>query len=153
MHGGKLFSCAPFKFSEEVKQAKIDRKSHNELLSVNATVCGNWEKYGIHMIDSVLEIIEERPLSVEKRRVGDNSLRLIQLSKGANLTIQTHKNIQPIFNINFFFQNGYLPVNITDNFSAFKNVISLFNNMIEKGEAPFDPEETVRSINTLIEGY
>ena len=149
---GELFSCAPFKLSREVEQAKAKRNEYGKLLSVNATVSGTWEKYGIHIIDSVFRIISEKPCHIIKQRIGNNVLRQIQIDNGASFLIQNHEELKPTFNINFFFQSGHLQVKIEDNFTAFKNVIHSFERMIETGLPPFAPCETAQAINLLIDG-
>ena len=153
LENGQLMSCSGFKYCAELDNVRyFYGRNSPKIKLINSVVINDWEKYGIHIIDSVLSFTTSLPVSVKAVQLEKTSLYLIQMDDGSLFTLSTVGNSEQTFFIQVIDEDVRFDVNIYDNFRAFKRTLSHFYDMVKKKSVKEDHQSTMISIKTLIAG-
>lgn len=133
---GQIFTCSPLKYAKEFSVGEREIETLGEIKSIHAIVMKSWDKYSIHVLDPILNIIGF-----------DQTIKSVRTTKAngtVNVVYLTNKNI--LINITVIEAATYLPFKITilgtnnllelemkDTFDAFKSSLQKFINIIKKG--------------------
>ncbi|WP_342473017.1 Gfo/Idh/MocA family oxidoreductase [Metasolibacillus sp. FSL H7-0170] len=148
---GQLMSVAGLRFAKELDDVKADIDSFGKLQTIHSSVIMDWEKYGIHIIDGVLGIINEKPKYI--KYVSDGAgLYVVGFESGLTWTINTLGNSVKTFNIEIWSECKRATVEIQDNFSMFRRMLYRFVKLVEENKVIYNPENTLISIALLIAG-
>ena len=148
---GQLMSCSALKYSDALKELKKDLISLGDIKYLNTTVCLDWLKYGIHMIDCILELELEEIISI-KSSIEDKESFVLTTSSEDNIFINCLGNVGPTFDMSIIGTNGKRTIGMYDNFSAFKNCLKVFFKMCREKKPPIPPSTTLKSMSILSAG-
>lgn len=149
---GLLMSCSGLRYCKELEPVRIDLESFGSVPLVRAAVINGWQKYGIHMLDATLGIWD---IDVESIRYIDNKTYDTFLLEFVNGMIVQIDNLGPdiiTFSYEIFGSKKCQKFEIRDNFSSFKNTLSLFINQVKTRVPAMDWSSMNRSISILIAG-
>ena len=113
----------------------------------------SWERYAIHIIEPVLHIIgnQGKIKNIKNTGEGDKHIVTVTWEKGLQVNFTTLGYIPSPISIRVFGKNGFKELIFKDPFSAFKNALKTFINVILKKEQPV-PKDFVLDIIKIIEG-
>ena len=148
---GKLMSCSGMRFCGELDELRQDPTAIGDLRVVRAVVLNDWARYGIHMVDAVLGALPVTPISVTRLPATHDSLA-VRLSGNALLTVDALGEAEKVFDVSFYGSRGRLSVDLLDNFTAFRRTLGGFIDMVRNGRPAVPPEDTWRSVATIIAG-
>jgi len=151
LESGKLMSCAGMRYAPELDEARENISDYGEIPLINAIALNTWETYGIHMIDAVLNVTPARPIAVTALKAPHESFA-IQMDDGSLFQINTLGNVPKTIHVEIYGRNKTSQHDLYDNFTMFRRALILFMNMIETGQPPIPPRDTVIAMNTLIAG-
>lgn len=148
MKKGLLMSASGLRYSSEIKKVKKEIKKLGKIKFVIANISNDWRRYGVHM----LEIIEELNLleikEIQKIKSKYTSFNLIN-KKNINLIINCLGKNNPTLNLSFFGTKGKYSIDFEDNFSAFKNMLIKFLQMVKKRKIVLSPKKTIKIMETI----
>ena len=149
LKNGLLMSTSGLRFAKEVNFLRKNQKKLGKIKSVNALVLNDFFKYGVHMLD----ILDELNLLKVKKilRLKSNIDQIIFFCENkVVINLQCLGKINKIFSINLVGQKSSMQIDITDNFSAFKNTLVNFIKMIKTKKQVLNCKKTLNVINLLI---
>src|SRR5690606_23475140 len=64
LESGRLMSCSGMRWARELDEPRAALAEYGELRLIRGAILNDWEKYGIHLIDAILNLTPARPVSV-----------------------------------------------------------------------------------------
>lgn len=151
LYKGQLMSVAGLRFAIELDETKANIKSFGELKFIQSTVINDWEKYGIHIIDGVLGLLNQKPKSIQYIN-SSAEMYIVSFESGLVWTINILGNAPKTFNIQIWGESKRANIEVEDNFSMFRRMLFRFTKLVETNEILYNPENTLISITLLIAG-
>ncbi|MDB5208437.1 MAG: inositol 2-dehydrogenase/D-chiro-inositol 3-dehydrogenase [Flavisolibacter sp.] len=149
--GKLIMSCSSMRYATEVRTARTEFAALGQLELVTATGKKDWMKYGVHMLEAVLMLLDDnRPLTVQ--HIGEEGKDIVHLTfaGGLQVIINLFMEISPTFQISVFGQKGWRQIEIKNSYSMFRDNIIEFVRSVEEGKARLDFAKTENVIRTLI---
>ncbi|MCP4705985.1 MAG: Gfo/Idh/MocA family oxidoreductase [candidate division Zixibacteria bacterium] len=150
-YDSQIFTCSALRFADEFNPKKIDIGSLGKLKSITATIMKDWQKYGVHIIDPVLNIIGDQGCIKNVEATQDIDIRNVNINWESGLVtnfITTGSN-QSNLEIKIDGTNGSKIILFNDTFAAFKNCLQAFIKTIRTNESL--PQESVLKVIEVIE--
>ena len=151
----KIFSCSALRYAPELKKLKKDINDVEKIKSINAKVPKNWDKYAIHAIEPIEELLGEL-ITDEKRRVitnkrGTKQYTSFHLAKELEINIECMgKNKCDYIELEVITGEKRFQVAFENTFAAFRNTHIKFLEGIEF-EKEITPYSQLESIVKMIE--
>ncbi len=151
-HPGQIFTCSALRYSQELVLSQHDRQEVGEIRQIVAFTPKSWNKYAVHIIEPVLNMLPEfdEPVSF-----GGGSPNRFPEDKSGTLLVNWRSGVQTAF---FATGDGVSPISIRvvgtkgfkdlifrDSFSAFKSALEAFVEGI-RSQSVASP----KSFNTLV---
>jgi len=151
LNAGKLMSCSGLRFARELDgpRANIDR--YGTLRLIRGAVINGWDKYAIHLLEAVSEILPGRVDTVTPIP-SDHASVALTWTTGVLFQLDALGPVPKTFQVDIFGSHARSTHEIADNFSAFRRTLYRFLNMVRTGEPPIDPEETIHIIDVIRAG-
>lgn len=124
---GQVFSCSALAFSKDLSLSESCKSELGKILQVSARVVKSWEKYGVHVIEPVLNLIGRREVASINRSSSPPTNRLtITFSDNTGVDfVSSYKSQLPI-EIDVFGSEGAKRLTFGDTFYAFKAALMSF---------------------------
>jgi predicted dehydrogenase len=151
LEAGKLMSCSAMRYARELDEARADLSAYGELRLVRAAILNSWEKYGIHMVDALLNLLPDRPSAVIPLEAEHASMAL-SMDNGLLVQIDALGDVVPCFRIDLFGTRKNSSHEIKDNFSMFRRMLWHFLHSVENGEPAIESDRTLEAMRVLIAG-
>jgi hypothetical protein len=151
LENGKLMSCSGLRYAKEVDTVRGNIIDYGESMLVRGTVLLSWEKYGVHMLEGILSLLQARPISVSGIPASHMSV-MIRMSDGSNIQVDALGNVPKIFRVDVIGNRKISTHEISDNFSMFRRMLWHFAEMVKTGKPPIQPHETLDIMKVLIAG-
>jgi predicted dehydrogenase len=148
---GKLMSCSGMRYASELDEPRATLSEYGVIRLVRGAILNSWEKYGIHIVDAVLNTISSRPVSVISLPAAHASLA-ISMNDGSIFQVDALGDTVMCFRIDLFGTRKISSHVITDNFSMFRRMLFHFIRSVESGKPAIDPRLTVNTMRLLIAG-
>jgi predicted dehydrogenase len=148
---GKLMSCSALRYAPELDGLRGELPDFGRLKLIQATVCLDWTKYGIHMVDAILSLGLPAPVEIEALRSNHESFQ-ITLADDTPVRIDALGLTGVTFQFDVFGERKRASLGLYDNFSSFKRCLEAFVSMIKSGKPAVPPETTLLSMAILRAG-
>ncbi|MEK5146262.1 Gfo/Idh/MocA family oxidoreductase [Psychrobacillus sp. FSL K6-4615] len=148
---GQLMSMSGMRYAIELDDIRSNLKDYGELKIIQSSVINDWEKYGIHLLDAVLGILPNSPVSIEYIKT-TSDMYLLNFEDGLTWTINILGNAPKTFNINVWGITKRASFNIEDNFSMFRRMLWRFGQLVSQNEVYYRPHDTLVTLCLLIGG-
>ena len=129
---GQIFTCSALRYSKDLKLNKEVLKNIGKITEINAFIPNSWEKYSVHIIEPVLNMLEINDIpnqyEIVKNSDQDNSKRtlIVQWKSGIKTTFTTTgKEFTNTF-IRICGKQNYYELNFSDTFFSFKSALEDF---------------------------
>lgn len=128
---GQIFTCSALRFSHELKLSDEDKAQVGEIRQVIACTPKSWDKYAVHIIEPVLNMLPvgDRLLSstkVEGGAGGTSGAVSVSWNSGIQTTFfATGDGVTPI-SIRVLGTKGWKELVFSDSFAAFKAALESF---------------------------
>ena len=150
----QIFTCSALQFAHEFQLSKIDRENVGQVKAIWATVPKSWEKYAVHIIEPVLNMLPERGALVDARKlpIGSSEIRGVQVRWSSDIIaqFQTGGNLPIPLSINIQGTKGYRELKFQDTFYAFKTALNRFVDIVN-GEKKSIPRAFTDEMVTILE--
>ncbi len=148
---GKLMSCSGLRFAKELDEVRGNLNSYGELKLIRGTVLFSWEKYGVHMVEAVMGLLNTDPETVLALDTEFRSV-IITMSDGLKVEINTMGNVPKIFRVDVMGEKLISTHEVVDNFSMFRRALWHFAEMINTQKPVISPQKTLNIMKVLIAG-
>lgn len=149
LQNNKLMSCAGVRYAKELDYIRTNINTFGELKLIRASVLNSWEKYGIHMLDGIFNVI---PFEVKSVLAVDGKHMSIIIKNNDNSLIQIDAlgETMKTFQFDFWSKSSKFSAEVEDNFTAFKRTLYYFIKMIETGKSSIEPKLTIDLMRVLL---
>ena len=151
LRSGQLLSCSGLRFARELDGPRSQLDSYGKLELARGTVLNDWERYGVHMVDAVLNVLPSRPVSVVANDAAHASVA-ITMDDGSLVQIDALGAVPKVFAVEFYGTERHSSHEISDNFRTFRRTLWHFVESIRTGEPAIDPEATLDVLRVLVAG-
>lgn len=149
-----IFTCSALQFAKEFQLAVLNYEKLGEIRAVWATVPKSWDKYAVHIIEPVLNLLPNRDelLAVRKLPLNSNEIRGVQVqwSSGIIAQFQTGGKLPIPLSIKVLGTNGVQELKFEDTFYAFRSALKRFV-CIVNGEGMNIPRAFTQEMVTILE--
>lgn len=127
---GQIFSCSALRYAPELKLDQSTREYLGDLHYIEAITPKDWDRYAIHLIDPILEIIGYNFIIKSHYRSEMNNggcKLLLNTEEGPSISITTlGKSTSGDISFRIFGSNGHLSLKFSNTFHCFKSAIADF---------------------------
>ena len=150
LEAGRLVSCSGMRFAREldVPRASLD---DGDVRLARGTVVNDWEHYGVHLLDAVYGVLDQRPVRVSAADASHDAFA-VELDGGTLVEVDALGDVQFVFDVAFHGRPGHSTHELRDNFTAFRRTLWTFLHTVHTGDPALDPEATLDVMRTLIAG-
>ncbi|MEP6663769.1 MAG: oxidoreductase, partial [Verrucomicrobiota bacterium] len=115
--------------------------------------CKTWERYGIHALEAVYPQIGPGFLSAQTIHQNGSDIVHLTHQSGIQITIAAiHDAAGSFGNVHIYGVKGQLALTLRDTYTAFREQLVAFVEMLKTGFAPFPFEQTVELMAVIIAG-
>lgn len=148
---GLLMSCSGMMFAKELDEWRKDHWQYGKIKLVRGAVVNDWEKYGVHMLDAIIPNLDTTPIAIESTDCNHSSFT-ITMSDQSIVQIDALGNVPKVFQVDIFGTKKVSSIQIDDNFTMFKRMLTKFIDMVETRTPLIDLEVTITVNQILIAG-
>lgn len=150
----QIFTCSALQFSKEYQLDVLNGEKLGEIKAVWATVPKSWEKYAVHIIEPVLNLLPNRGELLDVKGLPMNSSEIngvqVQWSTGIIAQFQTGGKLPIPLSIKLLGTKGVQELIFEDTFYAFKSALKRFV-CIVNGEEMNIPRAFTQEMVTILE--
>lgn len=149
---GQLMSCSGMRYARELDAPRSGLDVYGDVRVVRGTVLFDWPRYGIHVLEAILSVIDARPTAVTAVPA-DHASIVIETDAGYPIQIDALGDAPPVFNVDIYGSEKATRHQLSDNFQAFRRTLYHFIRSIRTETPAIPAEETLTVVRTLIAGY
>lgn len=151
LDNGQLMSCSGARYAKELDYIRSNIAEYGNINLIRCITPNSWEKYGVHMLDAVFNIIKSQAIAVTMLNCNHASAS-INMSDGSLLQIDCLGQSPAKFSLNVFGSNKNGRWEINDNFTMFRRTLWHFIDSIKKNKKPIPSHITIDIMRVLIAG-
>lgn len=152
----QIFSCSGLAYAAELKLTEKDKEKLGAIKLIDAIVPKQWNKYAIHIIEPVLNLVgkDDEILSVANSGGSEINIVTVKWRSGLHTVFYViGDNKCPFAIIRLFGSNGFKELKFQDTFNAFKNSLLAFVDVVlDKNKQPNNPKRLLEIIRIIGEG-
>lgn len=150
----QVYSCSSIKFASEFDKKKVDYNKLGDVKMIEAYVPKSWEKYGIHIIEPVLNLRDDWGSIKKIDNSGEGGINIVTVlwENGIYTVFKVLGNLKCPLSIRLFGTDGYQELIFENTYSAFKRSLLAFIEGIQKEEIIIPREQTLTAIEVLEKG-
>lgn len=148
---GQIFSCSALRYDSNLRLTEDQKKTVGQICSIHATVSKDWDKYAVHVIEPLLQLIPNRGalLKSQKWISNDQTSLFIEYENKINVHIHTSgKSISPL-SLRVIGVNGWTDLFHNDTFKAFKIALQEFILAIKNKEVRIPSQQTLDVVELI----
>lgn len=150
LRSGQLMSCSGMRYARELDGIRREFDSETVKL-MNGVVIRDWERYGLHILDAVLHMVDTVPVTVEATPADHDSVS-IEFADGSVLHVDALHDSSLMIDLAVYTDQRAETVQLQDNFTAFRRTLYHFIQQVRTGTPAIPPETTMLSIKTVAAG-
>ncbi|MES2847642.1 MAG: Gfo/Idh/MocA family oxidoreductase [Bacteroidota bacterium] len=149
----QVFSCSSLRYAKEFLLTEEEKNSIGQIKLVEGSVMKKWETYAIHVLEPLVAQLPNRGELKEVKNISTAAHKqvLVQWQNVTGYFKMTGNTISPL-EIKFFGEKGNITKTFSDSFSAFKNSLCEFINVIKNPEQNIPQQETLELVTILEKG-
>lgn len=151
----QIFTCSALQFAYEFQKDKINGERIGNIEAVWATIPKSWNKYAVHLIEPVLNLLPERGelKSVFPLPITTDHIKGIQVewTSGILAQFQTTGNLPTPLVIRVLGNKGYQELHFQNSFYAFRESLKRFIEVVN-GTKPNIPKSFTKEMVKILEG-
>ena len=151
LESGKLMSCSGMRYAKELDEPRASLGAYGEIRLIRGAILNSWEKYGIHLLDAILNIVRCKPVSVVAIDAPHVSVA-VQMDDGMVLQRDALGELCRCFRIDILGTKQITSHEIVDNFSMFRRLLWHFVQSVKTGVPAIEPDHTLTVMRLLIAG-
>lgn len=147
-----IFSCSALRYANELRLNEAEKKDLGEIKLIDAQMIKDWEHYGVHLVDPVLQLVPDRGQikQFESQKTGDVHSIMINWESGLVTRFLLTGTIPHPMQITVAGLKSHKSLMFIDTFNAFKNALSAFLDFV-RGATPNPDYSELKSIVKTLE--
>ncbi len=144
-----ILSSSSYRYAKEIEE--LDRKELGNILFVDGLINKSWEKYGVHCIEGLCQLMGYGIEEVNNLGDEKNNIVYLRYKDGRQAIINV---IYParLSKYDIVGENNSKSIIISDSFYMFKKQLQIFIDFIKTGKRPYPFEETIEITKVIIAG-
>ena len=151
-NGAPLMSCSALRFPVELGDARAAFDSAGTLSSIISVGPGEWFYYGIHAVELLGTITDDRPQWVQRHAFDEKDVAIVAYDSGLVAVVETLRDAAYTFHITAFGADGLAAMEVTDMPGFYANTMREVVRMMETKQAPLTREQTLGVLAILHAG-
>lgn len=153
-YSGQIFTCSALRYSEELSKKNINRNKIGKILRIEGYTPKSWEKYAIHIIEPVLNIIDQNGKIINCKRFKYRETTKLDLawSSGIHTSFHTLGNIKSSLYLKVIGNKGSQKLEFTNTFQSFKAALQDFIDGIKEKDCKSEKEYNYQVVDILERG-
>jgi predicted dehydrogenase len=153
-NGGKVFlSSSNMRYAPETKQILRQKTQLGELRWITTCTSKTWERYAIHALEAIWPVLGPGFLTVRAESRSGSDIAYITHRSGVQVNLATiYDAVGSYGALHVFGTKGNLAVTCWDTYTAFRNQLCAFVEMLRTGERPYPLDETIELMAVVIAG-
>ena len=130
---GQIFTCSALRYSRELTLSPEHRQEIGQILAIVASTPKSWNKYGVHIIEPVLNMLPEHDKPISFSGKGE---KYVHKDTSGSLCVDWRSGIKTAFfatgdefspiSVRILGTKGYKELTFRDSFSAFRSALEAF---------------------------
>jgi len=151
---GQIFTCSALQFAKEFNLLNTVISEVGKITFIEAYVMKDWEKYGVHIIEPVLNIIGDQGniVSVKKSIINDRKTNIFTWDTGLVTAFTAMGDSYSELKINIIGDKGSKELIFKDTFYAFKSALLQFVKVIKEETLPPSKEFVLKVVDIIERG-
>jgi predicted dehydrogenase len=151
---GKIYlSSSNMRYAPETKLVLRQKAQLGELRWITTCTCKTWERYAIHALEAIWPVLGPGFLGVRTESRKDTDVAYITHKSGAQVNLGVFLDAVGSYgSLHVFGTKGNLSVTCWDTYTAFRNQLVAFVDMLRTGERPYPLSETIELMAVIIAG-
>ena len=151
LESGLLMSCSGMRYARELDVPRSELGEYGQLRLIRGAILNDFERYGIHLVDAVLNLTPARPVAVTPLASHHQSLA-IALDDGSLFQLDALGDVGPCFHLDLFGSARISSHEVRDNFSMFRRLLYHFARSVRDARPAVPPADTIAAMTLLIAG-
>lgn len=151
LESGQLMSCSGMRFARELDEPRAQLDQYGSIRLIRGAILNDWAKYGIHLIDAVINLTPARPVAISALPARHESLA-IEMDDGALFELDALGPVGRCFRLDLYGTARMSTHDIHDNFSMFRRLLFHFSQAVSTRRPAIPAADTLVAIRTLIAG-
>lgn len=151
--GHAILSTSGLRYAPEMKLVKERSAEIGELRWLTSFTCKTWERYGIHALEAVYPQVGPGFISAQTLHQAGSDMVHLTHQSGVQITlVAIHDAYGSFGNVHVYGTKGQLAINLKDTYTAFREQLVAFIEMLKTGRAPFAFAQTIELMTIIIAG-
>jgi hypothetical protein len=152
--GGKVFlSSSNMRYAPEIRQVLRQKAQLGELRWITTCTSKTWERYAIHALEGIWPVLGPGFLAVRTESRSGSDIAYITHRSGVQVNLAViYDAVGSFGTVHVFGTKGNLAVSCWDTYTAFRNQLCAFVEMLRTGERPYPLGETIELMAVIIAG-
>ncbi|MBL8470071.1 Gfo/Idh/MocA family oxidoreductase [Methyloversatilis discipulorum] len=148
---GQLFSCSALRYAPELGLTVAQREQFGALHCVAATVPKDWDKYAVHVIEPLLQLLPDRGAVVRSQRwaVADRVTLQLEFASGVEARISTLGATSAPLGLRVFGATGWCDLHFADTFRAFRAALQDFVDGVRARDVRIAPAAMLEVVDLI----
>ncbi len=148
---GQIFSSSSLAYDPRVISARKNLKSIGDIKYIYGSAPGRWDRYAIHLIDTLLMILDNKfSFKTKNIEVIDGmTLQTGMLDNNAYVELRCMGGRASPLRVTIVGTNGFFDIDFKDPFYAFKNTLDAFVTSVIKKKVERSHEDIIKSISLI----
>jgi predicted dehydrogenase len=151
LESGQLMSASGMRYAKELDEARANIEEYGQLKLIRGAVVLSWEKYGVHMLDAIFNVVRSRPVSVCALD-SDHDSMAVSMDDGCLVQVDALGDCPKTFRIDIWGNRSASSHEIADNFTMFRRLLWHFSEMMGTGKPTLPPQHTLDIMKSLMAG-
>lgn len=151
LESGQLMSCSGMRYARELDEPRGNLGAYGKVKLIRGSVVLSWEKYGVHLLEAILTMLNRHPVSV-RALPAEHASVAVRLDDGILIQLDALGQCPATFHVDLIGSDRIGAFDITDNFSMFRRMLWEFSNSIRTGRPAIPAERTLDIMRVLIAG-
>jgi len=151
---GQIFTCSALTYAREFKLDEFDLEKLGRLIRIEAFANKEWAKYGVHVIEPVLNIIGHQGRITTIRALRSERGRKVEVTwaSGLQTSFSTSGRESSPIELVIIGEKRSKKLIFRDTFAAFKTALETFVRIVRKQEAVQSKERVLKIIDIIEAG-
>jgi len=151
---GKVFlSSSNMRYAPETKQILRQKAQLGDLRWITTCTSKTWERYAIHALEAIWPVLGPGFLTVRSESRPGSDIAYLTHQSGVQINLAAiYDAVGSYGALHVFGTKGNLAVTCWDTYTAFRNQLCAFVEMLRTGERPYPLSETIELMAVVIAG-
>ncbi len=151
--GSVFLSSSNMRYAPEIKQIMRQKRQLGELRWVTSCTSKTWERYAIHALEAVWPVLGPGFVGVRTESRPGSDIAYLTHRNGVQVNLAAIYDALGSYGaLHVFGTKGNLAVTCWDTYTAFRNQLCAFIEVLRTGERPYPLSETIELMAVVIAG-